>query len=390
MRHAEPAAVADPRYTADESIVLRYHRDGSAHLGRGDLEKSHLREGARILPFLVHRDVPVFLLDETTRCETGTFEAYVACVAMAQGLRSGRPMLMSSSGGNLGTALAEYAAHAGIDFYSFHPAVNLPLLDDRVFGRGSVRLVAVADAQRTRDMVLDVRARVMRRLGYDPLVPKPSWRYQAFGYRGHFLLDVMRERDLRFRAFAQTISAGFGPLGTYRALRDAADASGPPDLPRFLGVQQRGNCYMYQRWKACRVPGEDPLIVPTLFDRNPNRCFQTYPEIARLLEETGGDLIAVSQAEFDRTVTPSLLSRLAEVGIRHSLQDGRPVARSGLMALAGVLKAIDRGSLTEGPVLVSMADGVRPMPKPCRPSHLLADARDSERLARELIAAYGA
>jgi hypothetical protein len=55
------------------------------------------------------------------------------------------------------------------------------------------------------------------------------------------------------------------------------------------------------------------------------------------------------------------------------------------MALAGMLKAIDRGDLTEGPVLVCMCDGMRPRSAPARVAHVVERESDLDAVAAEFL-----
>jgi hypothetical protein len=376
MRTPDSAVPADPKYSARRSLILRYHKNVSAGLSEHDLKRASSREGARIFRLLQRKGVPVYILDETTLTRTATFESLLAAVTIAHCLKEGRKKIIFSSGGNLGTALAVYAREAGLQAYSFNPLKNVQLLDKAVFSAKGICLVGVDPAGDTRKMVLEFRRRLMKKIAYDPLVPRMDWRREAFACRGLFILEFMRRSGVGFSAVAQTVSAGFGPLALFSALSGSIGRGGKERLPRFVGVQQAANCYMYRRWSGEKVPYSEDLIVPTLFDRNPHRTFGTYPAISALLKNTGGSLFTIDRAEFLRYISADVLGMLAERGVVGKAGTGPGAPSSGLMALAGVFKAIDSGALRNGPVLVCMTDGAGAVPRAARPAFTVKSSKD--------------
>ena len=381
MKDSSPARIAGHRCSARRSIVLRYHKAGRTGLGAADLASASLREGARIFPFMEHRGVPIYILDETTFTATHTFEDSLAAVSLAHCRSLGYKKILFSSGGNLGTALAAYARKSRLRAWSFNPLDNMPVLDRGIFSQPGICLVGVAETQKTREMMLALRERVRRSLGYDPLVPKLEWRFAAFGHRALFIQEFMKAEKLAFAAIGQTISAGFGLLAIFRVLREL----GAP-MPAFLGVQQAANAYMYERWSGKRAPRDTRLLLPTLFDRDPDRTFGTYREIARTVQESAGAITTVSEAEFRRYISAKVLRALAKKGLKITMRHGEPLAKSGLTALAGAMKAIESDILRPGPVLVCMTDGAQPLGKPARPQAVIRAGRDIKCLAERFLA----
>ncbi|KKW44001.1 MAG: hypothetical protein UY94_C0038G0003 [Parcubacteria group bacterium GW2011_GWA2_56_21] len=364
MTRSDPKRFTDDAYEAQKSIALRYRKSITTGLDENLLKRIGGHEGERIFPLLSHKGIAVYVLDETTRMMTGTFEALVAAVSVTDFKKKGHATAIFSSGGNLGTALAAYCERAGINAFSFNPLVNVPLLDGQWFGN-RVQLVAVRDAQRTRDVMLLARKVLQKRLGYDPLIPSVQSRMDAMRLRGFAVAEYMRRERILFAAIAQTISAGFGPLGMFGALADLTHKV--ERLPAFLGVQQEANAYMYRRLKRRAARDSSQLIVPTLFDKNPHKTFGTYPMLASLVKNTDGDIVTINREEFDRYISSSVLARLRAHGVVHTKKDGEFVGRSGLMALVGVLKAIDKSILCTGPVLVCMTDGTQKVSQQPRP-----------------------
>jgi len=385
MKNTDVQNIVDEKYRPEDSVILRYHQSGLSRLTEQDLLRVHIGEGERIFRLMSYRGIPIYILDETTLTETNTFEALLALVAIAHVKKSHRKKVIFSSGGNLGTALAAYAQNAGIDAYSFNPVENVNLLDGAVFRKKGALLIGVRESQRIREIILAFRRKVKNRLGYDPLIPKPSWRSEAFGFRGLYISEFILTHDIDFITIAQTISAGFGPLGTFKTILNCYGPGSGKRVPAFLGVQQAANCYMFRRWTGKKVVDASPLIVPTLFDRNPNASFGTYQAVAGLLKDTNGSLVTINQEEFERYISKKVLDRLGEKGIRHTVRKGKILWRSGLMCLAGVMKAMEHGAINKGAALVCMTDGARKYTAPPKPFTVIESENDLNKLAETFM-----
>lgn len=374
-------SIVDPKYSAEQSILLRYQKSGIGNVDEDAVKAVSLKEGARILHVLDYKGVPVHVLDETTLTETNTFEAYVAAVTIAHCRQQNHRKIMFSSGGNLGSALAAYAHQAGIEAYSFHPSDNIPFLNGEILNQQGIHAVGVREAQKTREMVLKFRERMIGALGYDPLVPSIEERLEAFQYRGFFVSEHMLQRQMQFESVAQTVSAGFGPLGMYRTLSDLVRRNILQALPKFLGIQQEANCYMFERWRGQKVAGDISLLAPTLFDKNPDKTFGTYAQMADLIRNTQGLFLTINHRAFERYISPDVRCALAMQGIQHATSsEGQILAKSGLLGFAGTLKAIDEGFVQQGPSLVCMTDGVKAAYRPAKIEFEIREEGDIEKL----------
>lgn len=355
-------------YPAEKSLVLRYWGfQNDTHATLAALEQVSQREGVRVIRLTEYRGVSVDILDLTSLMATRTFEDLVAVLTAAVCLDRGWPTIVISSGGNLAAAVADYAARAGIEVYAFLPRRSLASLDRSHFSAPAVHLYGVAAPALTRPRALAFARELEPQLGYQPMVPLPSWRYRAFRCLGYYLMEQVLERRLEpVTWISQTVSAGFGPLGIYQILRQFRQ----PDailsaLPRLLCVQQAGNCRAFELWSGQRCASQPSLLIPKLFDSNPDRTFGTYRDLFSLVRESDGQFTTVDEPEFRRYITPEVIGQLADHGISITLDgSGWPVHRAGLVCLAGVLKAIDNGVITHGHALVSLTEGTQPVTEP--------------------------
>jgi len=140
--------------------------------------------------------------------------------------------------------------------------------------------------------------------------------------------------------------------------------------PRFLGVQQAGNCPMFRAWKGNGLaPGDPPqadgpgLLSRIMYDSSP-QTYGTFDELRKLLSISCGDLTLVDRRLYRETLERNLegkllLDHLEDKGIFISTQNGQVVDPTGIIALVGVIKEIDRGTIQRGSrVLCSLSSGV--------------------------------
>jgi nitroreductase/threonine dehydratase len=355
----ELRAIMDRDVPASESLVLRYIGAG-ASIGAEHLRRTSIREGARSFPLLTHREVEIHVLDETSLMHTHSFKALDGCITSAHCLKLGLERVVFESGGNTAAALTSYCRRVGIETFCFVPRANMASLDSRVFSDDHAHLIAVEDRHRVKQAA--------RRFAEDrklPLVPETAWRFEASTFRGYFVLELLLE-GLPFDGLVQAISAAFGPIGIYRVLASHATELANP--PRFLGVQQQANCPMFTAWRRARGDAAPPaapdaeLLIKTMYDREP-QTHGTYESLEKILVSTGGDLTTISGSEFARLLERrfdggSIVERLADRGLQLAQRNGEFVEKAGLVALAGLVKEIDRGHFQPGSrVLCSFSGG---------------------------------
>ncbi len=372
---------------ADASIVLRYRNavrfddyveDELAF--KRVLPETSIREGARIVPLPTYKGVAIHLLDETSGMETGSLKAIDGCLTTSLCRAEGAARVVFESGGNTGSALTRYGRNAGLETFFFCPCDNVDLLDSGLFHDPGAHLIGVEDRARVKDLTaLFAKTAGIRQ------VPDKSWRYAAGMFRGLFILERMLAAGA-FDWISQTISAAFGPIGIYSVLTTfRGEARG---MPRFLGIQQEANCPMFRAWnpKAAGTldkPGRKPerLLTRIMYDDSPD-THKTYRDLHELLLLTRGDLLTVNGEEFDSRLDSSaaygpILELLRSCGIAIGMRSGQAIEKTGLIALAGTLKAIDAGIIPAGSrVLCCLTSGVSGADGRARPERVIRGARD--------------
>jgi hypothetical protein len=127
---------------------------------------------------------------------------------------------------------------------------------------------------------------------------------------------------------------------------------------------------MYRAWKTKRPTIDTPeikstkeLLTRVMYDAKP-QTYGTYKDLKNILVTTGGDLTTVNHKEFtdfleDDFDGKSILDLLKDYGIEITLNKGEVVEKTGLIALAGTLKEIDKGNIAKGnKVLCCLTSGI--------------------------------
>jgi threonine synthase len=359
----------DPEYETETSIVLRYRNAFRFGLTPEEdskykkwLEKTSIREGARIFPLLAYQGVEIFILDETSFMHTKTLKSIDGCITIAKCKLNGYERVVFESGGNTGTALTQYGIREGLETFMFVPGENLSLLNSRIFESDKAHLFSVEKP----DLVKKAAHYFVTQNGLTH-IPERDWRYEASMFRGSFILERLLKKD-DFDWLTQTVSAAFGPIGIYRVLKGFEKEIG--QLPRFLGIQQESNSPLFTGWKKGEKdtePGEtnstNELLTKVMYDSHP-QTYGTFEEFRNILSATGGDLTTVNRQEFTRFLEKTyagknILDLLKEQGIDITVRGGEVIEKTGLISLAGTLKEIERGRIAEGSkVLCCLTSGV--------------------------------
>jgi threonine synthase len=356
----------DSKWDRETSVVLRYRNaftfgatEEEDSRFKALLGETSIKEGARIFPLLSYRGVEIHLLDETSLMRTKTLKSIDGCVSIAKCKLKGYEKVVFESGGNTGTALTEYGVRAGLETFFFVPEENISLLNGRTFSAKNAHLISV----KSPGMVKPAAESFSEFYGLKH-IPETSWRYDASRFRGMFILEHILEHG-SFDWMVQTISAAFGPIGIYWALGKFGTQL--RSLPRFLGIQQEANCPMYRAWKSgsktitpIALESTAQLLTKVMYDFKPH-TYGTYQDFVQVLQATRGDLTTLNQREFGSFVErkfdgENILDLLRKHGIEITL---RVEEKTGLMAIAGALKEIDKGTIAKGArILCCLTSGV--------------------------------
>ncbi|MBU7025114.1 MAG: hypothetical protein HXS40_13210 [Theionarchaea archaeon] len=127
---------------------------------------------------------------------------------------------------------------------------------------------------------------------------------------------------------------------------------------------------MYRVWKnqekgiqSESITSTEQLLTRIMYDVMP-RSYGTLGSLNHLLTETGGDLATINHDEYrnfmaQRFDKKGILELLRERGIEITTNEKEVLEKTGLLALAGTIKAIDQERIPKGKkVLCCLTSGV--------------------------------
>ncbi len=386
--------LVDDRYPSERSLLLRYWRAldlaGVPRIGPAQLEAVSVAEGARVVPLGEHRGVEILVCDESTLMASGTYKDLDACLTVTLLECEGVGRVVTSSGGNLGHALARYCRARGIELLSFQPHSTRYKLNAAPPAADGVHIVSAALPE---PQIKALARRFGERFGVRH-VPALPWRLAASATRAMFILEAAQASAQPVRWIAQAVCAGYGPVGIYRCLGRLVDRGWlhPDRVPRLLGIQQRANAPMVRAWRdgARRIDPrhrqnlerrgvEHRYLEPGLYNTDPGA---NYTRLVRCLERFGGELLGVDADDYQRHCE-RLISWLGAAGITLTRDpgSGEILEKAGLLAGVGILRAVERGLIAPGErALYLFTGGARRLRPAARAPHQPIEIDDSHDL----------
>ncbi|EMA36511.1 pyridoxal-phosphate dependent enzyme [Halococcus hamelinensis] len=217
---------------------------------------------------------------------TGSFKDRGAATTVSRALEVGAERVVEDSSGNAGTAIATYAARAGLDAEIFTPADAKPA-KLRAIERAGATLRRVEGSRE------DVTAAAIDAVGKDEgWYASHAWNPAFFVGTATFAFEVAAQRDWEVPD-AVVLPLGHGTLflGAYRGFRALREAGWTRKVPRLLGAQATG----YDPIASSETNDENDL-ADGIHIREPVRA----DEIHEAIETTDGDAIAIDAVATDR------------------------------------------------------------------------------------------
>ena len=301
-----------------------------------------LAEGGTPLVRLEGTDGPRIWLKDETRNPTGSFKDRLHAVSLSMARVLGFGKAVASTTGNHGTALAAYAARAGMDALVFCDP-RAPVVQRRLMQLFGARVAVLAD--RGAHVGWLVRER-----GWYPstgMTPEPvATPYGVEGYKT-IAHEIFFQLGGSFPArMLVPTSGGDAIYGPWKGFCELRALGAPGDLPRMIAVQAAGCGPIVRGWRAgaTTVPVHpDPrTIAVSIADETGG------PASLRAVAESGGTAEAVSESAI-----LDAMRRLAGQGIA--------VEPSSAASVAAALELAARGELgtDEDVVCVLTGAGVK-------------------------------
>ena len=299
-------------------------------------------------------DLKVFAHRHDNNFATGTFKdlagSMIASVLKESGIRT----YTAASTGNIGVAYSRYLSAADIALYAFIPnnSSNAQEAEIGCFGQKVFRVNGDYHAAKELALEFSQKHGILLAAGnFDPMriEAKKTMVYEWL----RLLLDFPT-------VYIQALSGGTGPIGIAKACHELEGMGFFEGTPRFILTQTDKCSPMADAWaeakkndfpegweKSYPIYNNPETIIPTLATGYP----KTYPEIGKLVRETGGEINAFPEVD---TIP---ISRL--VAYESAVRIGPAAA----IAVGGFFKSLTDGLLHQGDiVLINIGEGIRRAP----------------------------
>jgi len=285
---------------------------------------------------------------------TGTFKdlagSVVASVLKETGIRN----YVVSSTGNIGVAYSRYLTAAGISLYAFIPqnASHSQEAEIGCFGQKVFRVAG--DYTRAKELGLEFSQKFNFPLAagnFDPM------RIEAKKTMVYAWLRLLKEFPT---VYIQALSGGTGPLGIVKGCQELEGLNLFKSIPRFIMVQSEKCRPMADAWhtaktnhfpegweKSYPIYHDPETLIPTLATGYP----KTYPVLAPLVRESGGEIISYDEA------------KTANVARLIAYESSVRIGPAAAIAVGGYFKSLEEGHIKDGDiVLLNIGEGIRRSP----------------------------
>ncbi len=256
-------------------------------LGEGFTPLLHLKKlGAKI-------GLPSLWLKEEALNPTGSFKARGLCVAVSKAKEFGIAKVLMPTAGNAGSALAAYAAQAGMETHVFLPS-DTPQINKREIQAYGAHLVEVSGT--INDATKKMNEMKNQLSGFDLSTLKEPYRLEGKKTLGYELAEQMNWKlpDV----IVYPTGGGTGIIGMWKAFDELEALSWiGPERPRMVVVQSTGCAPIVKAWDQGKSESDFWERVETVAAglRVP-KPFADWL-ILRIIQETHGTAVAVSDDE---------------------------------------------------------------------------------------------
>jgi threonine synthase len=286
---------------------------------------------------------------------TGTFKDVAAAVAASVLKENGIREYCVASTGNIANAFAHYLALAGISLSVFIPDDALVSNEAGVGCYGQRVFRVRGDYSLAKKLCAEFSAAYSIPMSGGNIDPA---RVEA---KKTQVFEWIRQLGYLPDVYIQALAGGTGPIAIQKGIEDIRHLKLFDREPRYLLVQASGCNPMSIAWENARSEGFSegwknrfPILdhpatcIPTLANGNP----QTYPILAGLVHQTGGEFMT-----FDEDLHADIARLTAfETSVR--------IGPAAAIAVGGFFEALRRGHLRTGErVMINIGEGMHRAPE---------------------------
>jgi threonine synthase len=226
---------------------------------------------------------------------TGSFKDRGASVLISRALELGVGKVVEDSSGNAGAAVAAYAAKAGIECEIFVPESTSPgkLAQIRLYGAKLNRVPGSREAT----------ARAAMEAAERHFYASHVWNPFFFQGTKTYAFEIWEQLDFN-APDTLIVPTGHGTLliGAFLGFQDLLKNGLIARVPRFIAVQAAGCAPLFRMWRdqLSEIPPASSVdtVAEGIAIAEPTRASQ----ILDIIHETGGQVIAVTDAEIEKAL----------------------------------------------------------------------------------------
>jgi threonine synthase len=299
-------------------------------------------------------DITVLAYRNDTNPGTGTFKDVAAAVAASVLKENGIREYCVASTGNIANAFAHYLALADISLSVFIPDDALKANEAGVGCYGQRVFRVRGDYSLAKKLCAEFSAKHKIPMSGGNIDPA---RVEA---KKTQVFEWLRQLGYLPDVYIQALAGGTGPIAIQKGIEDIRHLKLFTTEPRYILVQASGCNPMTMAWEQAKSEGftegwkqRFPILdspttcIPTLANGNP----QTYPILAQLVHQTGGEFLTYQE---EKHVDVARL-----VAYETSVQIGPAAA----IAVGGFFGALQAGSIQNGEkVMINVGEGIHRAP----------------------------
>ncbi len=221
---------------------------------------------------------------------TGSYKDRGATVVMSKMKEWGVPRVVEDSSGNAGSAIAAYAARAGIECEIYVPQDTASEKTVQIQAYGATLIKVQGSRERTAKVAMEAASKT----------PYASHCWNPFFLHGTktFAFEVWEQMDCRVPdVLVLPIGHGTLFLGAYIGFKELKEAGMIKRIPRLVGVQSASCAPLYRAfkkgWGEARPVEKKETVAEGIAIAEPVRGRQ----ILEAIQNTDGEILAVTERE---------------------------------------------------------------------------------------------
>lgn len=322
--------------------------EGVEPINRWERLESFVKEHFKI-------DCEIRVLRNDNNPGTGTFKDLAGTVVSSVLKENKVKNYVVASTGNIGAAFSRYLSINDITLYAFIPEESPLLQEAEIRSNGGNVIRVKGDYHVAKVMAQEFAEKngfTLAATGIDPT------RIEA---KKTMIYEILRQLKKVPDIYVQALSGGTGPIGVYKGSKELIDYGVIKQMPKMImsqsnkcapmadGYQNAKKNNFEDNWYETYPVYENPKTeITTIATGNPG----LYPYVARMVKESGGDILSVDEDAAKET------SKLI------ALLEGVKIGPAAAIAMLGFFKSLKNNLIKNSDlVVINIGEGSKRSPE---------------------------